>query len=788
MKISEHTLSKFIEVKKGQDLGKIINGYICEAEQIIGSLAQPTLVCGHVLTCEEHPDSDHLHITTVDVGSEVLDIVCGAKNIAKGQDVIVAKVGTTLPGDFQIKAAKVRGVQSNGMICSLNELGLKNVPSEYKEGIYVFSNIVKPGECAASALMFADNVYNLELTPDRGDLLSYYGFAKDLSSVTGDNFIFKTPDSIKPDFKNQYEFNVDNTLAPNYALTQAKVSVKPSPWFIQAELIKQGIEPKNNIVDISNYVMYLLGTPNHIFDAKCVVGNKVSVEALLKPETFTALDGNKYELNAGDLVIKDSNKTIALAGIIGSKDSKITEHTTDVIIENAIFLNTVVFETQKRLSLKTEASDRFSKGVSFELFQMGYLLLIELLKKYADAKISDQLYSGITKSPKHPFEFNFKKLKKISGHSYKEKDIIETLYKLGYSPRKALEDNFYTLSQRPHIFEKETELDAIDNVIRVSGLNLIKPKPLTQLGVADQHINFKVAEKIRQELVPLGFLENINYTLLSEKEDLEFSLVSEKVKVRNPITENHLVMRTNLLAGLKKSFQYNLNRKIENFNIFEVGKIFNGFTEELHCAAIISSNFAYSNLVEENKKVDFYLVKSLLNKMLYNFGISPSYAVSTYKFLHPYRQANILYQDKIIGYIGEIEFNKKKTIVFNLNLELLKLTKETPKYERISSFPRVERDLALVASVDTSYQKIVSLIKQTARKTLKEITLFDIFKNPETPDFVSYAFHLVFENTEKQIEIQDIEKTIKSILNRLAFELKVTLRWKNKYIPTISPS
>ncbi len=788
MKISEHTLSKFIELNKNQDLAKIINSYICESEQVIASLAQPTLVCGHVLTCEDHPDSDHLHITTVDVGTEVLDIVCGAKNIAKGQNVIVAKVGTTLPGDFQIKATKVRGVQSNGMICSLSELGLKNIPSEFKDGIYVFSSTVKPGECAANVLMFADNVYNLELTPDRGDLLSYYGFAKDLSAVTGNNFIFETPQSIKPDFKNQYEIKVDNTLASTYALTQAKVSVKPSPWFIQAELIKQGIEPKNNIVDISNYVMYLLGTPNHIFDAKCVAGNKVSVQALAEPETFKALDGNTYELNDGDLVIKDSIKTIALAGIIGSEDSKITEHTTDIIIENAIFLNTAIFETQKRLSLKTEASDRFSKGVSFELFQKGYLLLIDLLKKYADAKISNQVYSGITKLPKHTFKFNFKKLNKISGHSYKEKAVIGTLSKLGYSPNKTLSEYLCTLSQRPHIFEKETELDAIDNVIRVSGLNSIKPKPLMQLGVAKQHINFKVAEKIRQELVPLGFLENINYTLLSEKEDSEFSLVSEKVKVRNPITENHLVMRTNLLSGLKKSFQYNLNRKIENFNIFEVGKIFNGFKEELHCAAIISSTFAYSNLIEESKKVDFYLVKSFLNKLLYNFGISPSYAVSSYDFLHPYRQANILYQDKTIGYIGEIEFNKNKTIVFNLNLEFLKLTKETPKYERISAFPRVERDLALVASVDTSYQKIVSLIKQTARKTLKEIILFDIFKNPETLGFVSYAFHLVFENTEKQIEMQDIEKTIKSILNRLAFELKVTLRWKNKFILIISPS
>lgn len=788
MKISEYTLSKFVELKKGEDLGKIINGYICESEQIFASLAQPTLVCGHVLTCEDHPDSDHLHITTVDVGTEVLDIVCGAKNIAKGQNVIVAKVGTTLPGDFQIKATKVRGAQSNGMICSLNELGLKNIPSEYKEGIYVFTNNVKPGECVASALMFADNVYNLELTPDRGDLLSYYGFAKDLAAVTGDNFIFKTPQSIKPDFKNQYEIKVDNVLTPVYALTQAKVVVKPSPWFIQAELIKQGIEPKNNIVDISNYVMYLLGTPNHIFDAKCIVGNKVSAELLGKSEIFTALDGNKYELKATDLVIKDSMKTIALAGIIGSEDSKITERTTDVIIETAIFSNTAVFETQKRLSLKTEASDRFSKGVSFELFQKGYILLIELLKKYAEAEISNQVYSGTTKLPKHTFQFNFKKLRRISGHAYKEEAVIETLSKLGYSPSKAIEDNLYTLSQRPHIYEKETELDAIGNVIRISGLNIIKPKPLTQLGVADQHINFKIAEKIRQELVPLGFLENINYTLLSEKEDSEFSLVSEKVKVRNPITENHLIMRTNLLAGLKKSFQYNLNRKVDNFNIFEVGKIFNGFNEELHCAAIISSAFIYSNLNEESKKIGFFAVKTFLNKLLHNFGISPSYAVSSYDFLHPYRQANILYQDKIIGYIGEIEFNKNKSIVFNLNLELLKLTKETPKYERISAFPRVERDLALVASIDTSYQKIVTLIKQTARKTLKEITLFDVFKNPETPDFVSYAFHLVFENTEKQIEMQDIEKIIKSILNRLAFELKVTLRWKNKFIPIISPS
>ena len=185
MGISEITLSKFIKLPKGLELSKTINCYVCESEQVLSSLAQETLVCGHVLTCEEHPDSDHLHITTVDVGTEILDIVCGAKNIAKDQNVIVAKVGTVLPGDFQIKSAKVRGVLSNGMICSLNELGLKNIPSEYKEGIYVFQSPVKPGECAANALMFNDNVFNLELTPDRGDLLSYYGFAKDLSAITG---------------------------------------------------------------------------------------------------------------------------------------------------------------------------------------------------------------------------------------------------------------------------------------------------------------------------------------------------------------------------------------------------------------------------------------------------------------------------------------------------------------------------------------------------------------------------------------------------------------------------
>ena len=788
MRISENTLSKFIKLPKGLELSKIINGYICESEQVLSSLAQETLVCGHVLTCEEHPDSDHLHITTVDVGTEILDIVCGAKNIAKGQNVIVAKVSTVLPGDFQIKSAKVRGVLSNGMICSLNELGLKNIPSEYKEGIYVFQSPVKPGECAANALMFNDNVFNLELTPDRGDLLSYYGFAKDLSAITGGEFILDLGQKTETDFVNQFQIKVDTNLAKVYSLTQAKVVVKPSPWFIQAELIKQGIEPKNNLVDISNYVMYLFGTPNHIFDAKQITSKEIFVESLGKDDEFLALDGNKYKLKSSDLVIKDKEKVLALAGIIGSEDSKVTSDTTDVIIENAIFDNALVFETQKRLSLKTEASDRFSKGVAFELFQKGYVYLVELLRKFADAKISNQVYKGISKAESHEFEFSLKKLKKISGHSYKEKQVFETLLKLGYSPKKANKDNLYLLCQRPHIFEKETELDAIDNVIRILGLNSIKPKPFNQIGVANQHINFSISEKIRQQLVPLGFLENINYTLLSEKEDAEFSLISDKVKVRNPITENHIVMRTNLLAGLKKSFQYNLNRKVDNFNIFEIGKIFNGFSEELHCAGIISTSFNYSNLSAESMKVDFYFVKSLLSKILKILGISPNYAVSQYNFFHPFRQAKILNQTTEIGYVGELEINKKKNIAFSLNLESLKLTKETPKYERISAFPRVERDLALVASSETSFQEIVKLIKQTARKTLKEITLFDIYKNPETPGLVSYAFHLVFENLEKQIEQQDIDKIIKSILNRLAFELKVSLRWKNKFTPIISLS
>lgn len=783
MNISNETLKLFLNIDKNKDYLQLINQHITEASYY--NLPKPinNLVVGKVLSCIEHPDSDHLHILKVDVKDEILDIVCGASNIAKDQLVIVAKVGAKLPG-LEIKQAKVRGVESNGMICSLKELGFEKIPTKYQDGIFVFENKkeVKIGEDANKYLGLLDKVYYLDLTTNRADLLSYRGFSYDLASVLGKKVVYPSFEyKYSKDYDNKFNLKVETDKLLSYNLTLAKVKIKQSPLFIQNELMKNNIKVQNNLIDISNYIMLLFGTPNHIFDIKSFENKEIVIKEVENNIKVKALDEVEYELVKGDITINNSCEPTAIAGIMGLDKSKVLDDTCEVVIEFANFDKNSIYKTFKRLDLKTDSSDRFSKGIDENIINYANEYLLYLLYKYADAEISKNQVKYVNKNIKHEkvvIKLSVKDLSQTIGQDFTSKYVFNIFERLNFKP-KLLKDNdtikVIVPSYKKDIFIKQ---DLYEEFLRVVGYNNILPKKFESSLVADTTKEYKQSINSRTKLSNLGLNEVITYSLLHKNEVYKYNNIGDILEVEKPITEYHKAMRQSLINGLVETYLYNKNRKIDNINIFEIGHVFSKDVETNHLGVLLSSKLIYNVWKKEDIKIDFFYIKGILEQVLNTLNIN-SYKLkeSNNLSLHPKRQASILLEEVEIGFIGQVlDINNEEVYVFELYLDKLLENEKVIKYEKTSKYPRVERDIAFLVSKDIDIDKINFIIKQTSRKYLKKLELFDIYEDEKFKNQVSLAYHLVLEDSEKQIETKDIEKVINSIFNRLKFEFKAEIR------------
>ncbi|AUD65509.1 phenylalanine--tRNA ligase subunit beta [Tenericutes bacterium MZ-XQ] len=784
MIITQNMLKKWVNIP--DDILEVTNQKIIEVESFEPLNTATNLVIGKVLTCVPHPNSDHLNLTTVDLGDRVEQIVCGAPNVRKDQYVVVAQVGTVLPGNFEIKKSKIRGEESSGMICSLQELGIDEelIPDDFKEGIYHFAEPKEIGSPALEALSLEGWKMTLGLTPNRSDLLSILGFAYDLASLTHQKVVIpeikikeeKTENPVKVEIKTE-------GCLRYYARHMSEVTIKESPWWLKSALLAHDIKPINNVVDISNYVLLEYGTPLHMFDAKKVKSNHIVVRDANEDEEVISLDGLKRILKKDDVVITDGEKPIAIGGVMGLENTMIDENSTSVILEAAYFDSKRIQKTSKRLNLKSDSSLRFERGIDDRRVLLGLERATELLIELADAKVSQGISEVVTTERKIPtIEVPKTFFSDRLGVEIEEEALLD--YFDRYQYQVVTKENHYLITPPSYRIDLEIPADILEEIARMHGLNQI---PMTKhLNQTHGYLTQKQKRlrNLRHELAHLGLHEVITYSLTDEENYNKYKIIGEKVEILMPLSSDKKVLRQSLLNGLLQTVSYNQNRQTDDVHLFEIGHVFAKGVEYSTLAIAMSGKWHQSKWQKQSIDVDFYVLKGVLDQVMKALDIDLTYETTKeHAFLHPYRQANIKYGDDVIGLIGEIHPSEQKALDINLTyvleLKLDKLLKHKVvfTFETISKYPNIERDLAIVVDEDIEAKALIAMIKQTLRQNLVELSVFDVYQGSHIETGKkSIAFNLVFNDSSKTLETQDVDKLMKKIVSRLAYEYKAEVR------------
>ena len=765
-----------------EDMTRVGNEYD-SADKLINATH---LVIGEVLECEEHPDSDHLHVCKVNVGTEVLDIVCGAPNVRKGLKVIVALPGAELPGGVQIKKGMIRGQESNGMICSIAELGLdaKFLTEEDKAGIHELPEDAPVGGDPIAFMQMDDEVADFELTANRGDLLSILGMAYELGAIYDkpvkdvDLSHSEQGEDINQSFK--LAINTDNCTT-FLAKKVENVKIKESPLFIQNRLIASGIRPINNVVDISNYVMLELGQPLHFYDADKLQG-MLEVRMAKEGEKLTTLDNIERALTTEDIVISNGKEAIGLAGVMGGLDTEVTENTKNVIIEAAVFDSVKVRMTSNKI-LRSEASNRFEKGLDPNRTYMAAERAAKLLEEYATGKpVTGTVVYDTTKVEPKTIDITFKNITDVLGMEIPQDDILDTFRKLGFTYEVKGETISVTVpTRRLDISIKE---DLIEEVGRIYGLDNIKGK-LPTVPMRQGSIDLTERE-IRNKMISLGLNETLSYVLVREDEADSFTTDTfEKVKLLDPITEERSTLRYSVLASLLKIYNYNKARNEKDVAIFEIGKGFykkESFGEDTKLAALMSGKY-YLGL-DNKKEVDFYVIKGVAEEILDYLGYGNRYSFVLPKEIpaqmHPGQTAEISVNNDIVGMVGKLHPSVEKEDVYVLEINLTKLlAKKTGKmkFKEISKFPAISKDLAIVVDKTISADEIAKLIKKAAGSLLTKTEIFDVYEGIGIPkEKRSIAYSLSFGTMDRTLTDEEVNNVMNKVIETLQNKLNAELR------------
>lgn len=787
MKLSTNFVKDYIDIDVdvktlAEDMTRVGNEYD-SAENLINAT---NLVVGEVIECEMHPDSDHLHVCKVNVGNEVLQIVCGAPNVRKGLKVIVALDGAVLPGDFKIKKAMKRGVESNGMLCSLLELGIepKFLNEAEKAGIHELPADSKPGDDPIKALQMDDSVVDFELTTNRGDLLSILGMAYELGAIYDKPVkdVDLSHNESGEDLNKSFKLNINTENCSVFLAKKVEnVVIKESPKFIQNRLIASGIRPINNVVDISNYVMLELGQPLHFYDAD-KLNNEIEVRMAQEGEKLTTLDNIQRTLTSNDIVISNGKEAIGLAGVMGGLDTEVTENTKNVIIEAAVFDSVKVRVTSNKI-LRSEASNRFEKGLDPNRTYMAAERAAKLLAEYAEGTVvtGTVKYDTTNVKPK-TIEITFENITDVLGMKIPNEDILEVFRKLGFTYEVKGEKVYVTVpTRRLDISIKE---DLIEEVGRIYGLDNIQGKlptvPMKQ-GSLD-----KTDREIRNKMISLGLNETLSYVLVREDEADGFTTDEfEKVKLLDPITEERSTLRYSVLASLLKIYEYNKARNVKDVSIFEIGKGFykkENYGEDKKLAVLMSGKYYLG--IENKKDVDFYVVKGVAEEILDYLGYSGRYSFvlpsKMPKEMHPGQTAEISVNNDVVGMVGKLHpsIEKEDVYVLEINLDKL-LSKRTGKmkFKEISKYPEISKDLAIVVDKNISADEIAKLIKKAAGALLTKTEIFDVYEGVNIPkNKRSIAYSLSFGTMDRTLTDEEINNIMSKIIENLQNKIGAELR------------
>lgn len=661
MKLSLNFVKDYVDIDVpvktlAEDMTRVGNEYDYAGNLIDAS----KLVIGEVVSCKEHPDSDHLHVCKVNIGEEILNIVCGAPNVREGLKVIVALDGAHLPGDVKIKKGNIRGEESNGMLCSLAELGLENkfLTDKDRDGICELGNDAIIGKDPIKYLKLDDSVIDFELTANRGDLLSILGMAYEIGAIYDKKVkgVDLSHNEQGKDINNKFSVEINTNNCSLFLSKKAEnVVIKESPDFIKSRLIACGIRPINNVVDISNYVMLELGQPLHFYDADRLE-NKLEVRMAKKDEKLTTLDNIERTLDENDIVISDGKKAIGLAGVMGGLTTEVENNTKNVIIESAIFNSVKVRKTSKKI-LRSEASNRFEKGLDPKRTYMAIERACYLLEKYADAKIVTGLvkYDTTNKENKE-VTVSVSNINNVLGTGIKKDEILDVFRRLDFECTSNNEEITVSVpSRRLDISIKE---DLIEEVGRIYGVDNIEGK-LPSLPVKAGSFD-KTTREIRNKMISLGLNETLTYILVNDKEVSEYVVDEfEPLKLLDPMTEERNSLRNSILPSLLKVYEYNKARNIKDVSIFEIGKGFykkqDEYKEETKLASVMCGEY-YLGL--NKAEVDFYVIKGVVEEILDYLGYSGRYSFVMDKKIpkefHPGQTAVVSVNNDIVGYVRKI--------------------------------------------------------------------------------------------------------------------------------------
>ena len=745
------------------------------------------VVVGYVVSKEKHPDAEKLNVCQVNVGEEEnLQIVCGAPNVDAGQYVIVAKVGAKLPG-IKIKKAKLRGVESQGMICSLAELGLSKsvVPKNYQEGIYVFETEQELGSDVVEVLGLNDYILDLSITPNRADALSMRGLTYELGALYNNKVGFNDVEKEENYEATSLQVAIESDSCRNYVGQIVKnVEVKSSPLWLQTRLMNSGIRPINNIVDITNYVLLEFGQPMHAFD-KDLVGDKIVVRDAKEGEVLETLDGEERKLQTSDLVITDGTRAIALGGVMGGKNTEVSEETKNIILESAYFNPTTVRRTSAAHGLRSDSSARFEKGIDPNMQKAALARAVELILELCPNAVVESSVGVVNKEEEKVVEITTSYINNYLGITLSTEEIAAILEGLSFTVEVTGENLVVKVpTRRPDISIKQ---DLVEEVIRIYGYDnlastLPKCSKTTKGGLTYSQ---RMVRDLRAVYASLGFNDTINYSLVSEEEATEYTLEDHhKVRLLMPMTETHSTLRQSLVPGLLNTVQYNVARKQKDLKLLEIGRVFFGSgddniqpKETLYLSAALTGEERATKWLKESSSLDFFAAKGYLEVVFDRLGLDEkvTYKKSKLEGMHPGRFAEVYLGEKRIGFIGEVhpqvadKLGLNTTYVFEINLdEVISESKVKPKYEEVTKYPEITRDIAMLVDVKDEYQNIYNVIESVNSKLITKVELFDLYVGAELlVGKKSLALTITYSDKQKTLTDEEVTAVHDKVLSAL---------------------
>ncbi|MGV3163276.1 phenylalanine--tRNA ligase subunit beta [Streptococcus hyovaginalis] len=757
------------------------------------------LVVGHVISCEDVPET-HLHLCQVDTGDEEpRQIVCGAPNVKAGIKVIVALPGARIADNYKIKKGKIRGMESLGMICSLQELGLpeSNIPKDFSDGIQILPEDAVPGDSIFPYLDLDDEIIELSITPNRADALSMRGVAHEVAAIYGKSVHFPEK-AVTEDAKKASQV-IDVAIASDKVLTYASrvvenVTVTPSPQWLQNLLMNAGIRPINNVVDVTNYILLYFGQPMHAFDLDKFEGNQIMARDARDGETLVTLDGEERQLTVDDVVITVADKPVALAGVMGGKDTEIDNASKTVVLEAAVFDGKSIRKTSSRLNLRSESSSRFEKGINFDTVTEALDFAAAMLEELAGGTVlAGRVQAGSL--PTEPVEVSTS-LDYVNvrlGTALTYSDIEDVFAKLGFGLSGSAES--FTVAVPRRRWDISIQADLVEEIARIYGYDNLPTTLPEAAGTAGELTSTqKLRRKVRTIAEGSGLTEVISYALTTPEKAVAFnSTPSQLTELMWPMTQERSVLRQNMTAGLLDIVAYNVARKNKNIALYEIGKVFEqtGNPKEDLPNEINTFAMALTGLVTEKDfqtaatPVDFFYAKGIIDMIVDQLGLDVTFvAEKEMTNMHPGRTAAIILNDVPVGFVGQVhpqtakDYDIPETYVAELNLSAIEaaLTSDLV-FAEITKYPAVSRDIALLLNQEISHQAILDTIEAAGVKRLTAVKLFDVYAGDNIEvGKKSMAYSLTFQNPNDNLTDEEVAKYMEKITKSLADKLEAEIR------------